>query len=73
MRRCLFRAQVYEGKGARYLPPALFLTLSLHTNTRTLAHLPSIFRIGKVGQLHVSYASTFVPTHTHTCTHLERT
>lgn len=51
-----------------FLPLSFSLSLctQTHIHTRTLAHLPSIFRIGKVGQLHVSYASTFVPTHTHT-------
>lgn len=51
---------------AIFLPLSFSLSLCTHSRTHTLAHLPSIFRIGKVGQLHVSYASTFVPTHTHT-------
>lgn len=55
---------------AIFLPLSLSLSLCTHSRTHTLAHLPSIFRIGKVGQLHVSYASTFVPTHTHTHTHV---
>lgn len=59
---------------AIFLPLSFSLSLCTHSRTHTLAHLPSIFRIGKVGQLHVSYASTFVPTHTlaHTCTYFER-
>lgn len=56
----------HKCKGEKVRAIFLPLSFSLSLCTHTLAHLPSIFRIGKVGQLHVSYASTFVPTHTHT-------